>query len=75
MCIRDRFYVDTIDPNKTIREGIDNMLYTLDPYTEYFPEEGHGFPSLFHPFENRNVYFFAHYFWIILLLSLYATFF
>ena len=35
----DMFYVDTIDPNKTIREGIDNMLYTLDPYTEYFPEE------------------------------------
>ena len=33
------FYVDTIDPNKTIREGIDNMLFTLDPYTEYFPEE------------------------------------
>ena len=31
MCIRDR--------NKTIREGIDNMLYTLDPYTEYYPEE------------------------------------
>ena len=25
----DMFYVDTIDPNKTIREGIDNMLYTL----------------------------------------------
>ena len=22
----DMFYVDTIDPNKTIREGIDNML-------------------------------------------------
>ena len=35
----DMFYVDTIDPNKTIREGIDNMLYTLDPYTEYYPEE------------------------------------
>ena len=35
----DMFYVDPIDPNKTIREGIDNMLYTLDPYTEYFPEE------------------------------------
>ena len=35
----DMFYVDTIDPNKTIREGIDNMLFTLDPYTEYFPEE------------------------------------
>ena len=28
----DMFYVDTIDPNKTIREGIDAMLYSLDPY-------------------------------------------
>lgn len=35
----DMFYVDTIDPNKTIREGIDAMLYSLDPYTEYFPED------------------------------------
>ena len=35
----DMFYVDTIDPNKTIREGIDNMLFSLDPYTEYYPEE------------------------------------
>lgn len=35
----DMFYVDTIDPNKTIREGIDAMLYSLDPYTNYFPEE------------------------------------
>ena len=26
----DMFYVDTIDPNKTIREGIDAMLYSLD---------------------------------------------
>lgn len=34
----DLFYVDTIDPNKTIREGIDNMLYSLDPYTVYYPE-------------------------------------
>lgn len=34
----DMFYVDTIDPNKTIREGIDNMLYSLDPYTVYYPE-------------------------------------
>ena len=33
------FYVDTIDPNKTIREGIDAMLYSLDPYTEYYPED------------------------------------
>lgn len=35
----DMFYVDTIDPNKTIREGIDAMLYSLDPYTVYYPEE------------------------------------
>lgn len=35
----DMFYVDTIDPNKTIREGIDNMLYSLDPYTVYYPED------------------------------------
>ncbi|MCD8167045.1 MAG: S41 family peptidase [Bacteroides sp.] len=35
----DLFYVDTIDPNKTVREGIDYMLMQLDPYTNYFPEE------------------------------------
>ena len=35
----DLFYVDTIDPDKTIRTGIDAMLYSLDPYTEYFPED------------------------------------
>ena len=35
----DMFYVDTIDPDKTIRNGIDAMLYSLDPYTEYFPED------------------------------------
>ena len=28
----DMFYVDTLDPNKTIREGIDAMLYSLDLY-------------------------------------------
>lgn len=35
----DMFYVDTINPDKTIREGIDNMLYSLDPYTAYYPED------------------------------------
>lgn len=35
----DMFYVDTLDPDKTIRNGIDAMLYSLDPYTEYFPED------------------------------------
>ena len=35
----DLFYVDTIQPEKTIREGIDAMLYSLDPYTAYYPED------------------------------------
>lgn len=35
----DMFYVDSLDATKTIREGIDNMLYGLDPYTVYYPEE------------------------------------
>lgn len=35
----DLFYVDTIDANKTLRQGIDAMLASLDPYTEYFAEE------------------------------------
>ncbi|NDV57608.1 S41 family peptidase [Bacteroides sp. 519] len=35
----DMFYVDTLDANKTLRTGIDAMLMSLDPYTNYFPEE------------------------------------
>lgn len=35
----DMFYVDTLNPNKTVREGIDYMLSSLDPYTEYYPED------------------------------------
>ncbi|MDR0988493.1 MAG: S41 family peptidase [Prevotellaceae bacterium] len=38
----DLFYVDTIQPDKSIRQGIDAMLYALDPYTEYYPEEDRG---------------------------------
>lgn len=38
----DMFYVDTINPDKVIREGIDAMLMQLDPYTNYFPEEEMG---------------------------------
>ncbi len=32
-------YVDDIDPEKLIRIGIDAMLESLDPYTDYIPEE------------------------------------
>ena len=35
----DMFYVDSIDVSKVVRTGLDNMLNTLDPYTEYFNEE------------------------------------
>ncbi len=32
------YYVDPIDPGKTIKKGIDEMLKNLDPYTVYIPE-------------------------------------
>lgn len=32
-------YVDEINPNKTIKTGIDAMLSSLDPYTNYIPED------------------------------------
>ena len=38
----DMFYVDTIDPQKVIRTGIDAMLDEIDPYTVYYPEEDLG---------------------------------
>lgn len=35
----DMFYVDSVDVNKTVRTGIDNMLGSLDPYTTYLDQE------------------------------------
>ena len=35
----DRFYVDTLNPSKTIETGIQAMLSRVDPYTEYYPEK------------------------------------
>ncbi len=32
-------YVDEVNPNKLIRTGIDAMLASLDPYTNYIPED------------------------------------
>ena len=32
------FYVDETDPGKLMKEGIDKMLKSLDPYTTYIPE-------------------------------------
>jgi carboxyl-terminal processing protease len=31
-------YVDEVDPQQLIRTGIDEMLESLDPYTDYIPE-------------------------------------
>ena len=35
----DLFYVDTLNPKQTMTAAIDGMLRSLDPYTEYYPEE------------------------------------
>jgi carboxyl-terminal processing protease len=35
----DLMYVDTLDPQRTLTAGITGMLRSLDPYTEYFPEQ------------------------------------
>jgi carboxyl-terminal processing protease len=34
----DLHYVDTINPGQLIKTGIDAMLESLDPYTDYIPE-------------------------------------
>jgi len=38
----DIFYVDKIDPEKLINTGIESMLESLDPYTEYISEDDKG---------------------------------
>ena len=35
----DLMYVDTLDANEVIGTGIKAMLRSLDPYTEYYPQE------------------------------------
>lgn len=35
----DMFYVDAINPEKMIQNGVNGMLALTDPYTEYYPEE------------------------------------
>ncbi len=32
-------YVDDVNPNKLVKTGIDGMLESLDPYTNYIPED------------------------------------
>ena len=35
----DLFYVDTLSPGQTMTAAIKGMLRSLDPYTEYYPQE------------------------------------
>ena len=35
----DLMYVDSLDANKTIGTAIRSMMHSLDPYTDYFPED------------------------------------
>lgn len=35
----NELYVDEVNPNKLMRTGIDAMLNSLDPYTNYIPED------------------------------------
>lgn len=38
----DMMYVDTLDSDEVIGNAIDAMLSSLDPYTEYYPEDKEG---------------------------------
>ncbi len=35
----NKYYVDDVNPNEVIKVGIDAMLASLDPYTNYIPED------------------------------------
>lgn len=39
MAMLDRYFVDTVDMQRLSRQGIDAMLQSLDPYTEYYSKE------------------------------------
>ena len=34
----DQYYVDSINPEKVLKNGIDGMMTSFDPYTNYIPE-------------------------------------
>lgn len=34
----NRYYVDDVNPGELMKDGIDGMLKSLDPYTNYYPE-------------------------------------
>lgn len=38
----DMMYVDTLDADEVVRTAIRSMLGSLDPYTEYYPEDAAG---------------------------------
>ena len=38
----DTYYVDSLDADRLVKTGIDAILRSLDPYTEYYAEEDEG---------------------------------
>lgn len=38
----DTYYVDTLDADKLMKTGINAILHSLDPYTEYYSEDDEG---------------------------------
>ena len=46
------YYVDEVDPEKLIRSGIEGMLQSLDPYTDYISEAEAGVIS---NFDHRSI--------------------
>lgn len=38
----DLYYVDTLDADKLVKTATGSMLNTLDPYTEYYPDDERG---------------------------------
>ena len=38
----DLLYVDSIDADEVVGTAIRSMLHSLDPYTEYYPEDKAG---------------------------------
>lgn len=62
----DLYYVDTLDADKLVKTATGSMLNTLDPYTEYYPDDERddlkqmltgkyaGIGSLIHYSKNEN---------------------
>ena len=55
------YYVDDVNPSKAIKTGIDAMLGSLDPYTNYIPED--EIEDFIHPKITKKHTFFQKVSW------------